>query len=228
VTSNGKRTRAYRSEHRSEQARRTRQRIVLAARSAFLASGYTGATIPDIAAAAGVSAKTVEAVFGTKRQLLKAVIDVTTAGDDLPVAMLQREAARAAEATADPIAFLGMVGQLVATVSDRVADIFLVVDQAAATDEQVSAVAAQLDEQRTVVATWIVEKLRQRAPLRPGLTVERAIDTVWLLISPAVFRRLTTDRRWSTGDFQTWFTESLRLLLLASNDEPTASNEHAG
>jgi AcrR family transcriptional regulator len=159
VTTSGKRIRAYRSERRSELARQTRQRILHAAHAAFLASGYAGTTVHDIATAAGVSVKTVEAVFGTKRRVLKAVIDVVTAGDDLPVAVLQREAARAAEATPDPVT----------------------------------------------------------------LTERTAIDTVWLLLAPVVFRRLTRDRHWSTDDFRTWVTTSLRLVLLAPQMSPRSS-----
>jgi hypothetical protein len=59
-----------------------------------------------------------------------------------------------------------------------VADLFLIVDQAASIDEEISAMAAQLNEQRMTVATWIVENLKQRAPLRPGLTAKSATDTV--------------------------------------------------
>ncbi|HET6745216.1 MAG TPA: hypothetical protein VFH90_05115 [Candidatus Limnocylindria bacterium] len=151
--------------------------------------------------------------------MLKAVIDVVTAGDDLPVAVLQREAARAAEATTDPVTFLAIVARAVATV----ADILVVVDQGAAVDEEISAVAAQLDEQRTVIATWIVENLTRRAALQPGLTERTAIDTVWLLLDPVVFRRLTRDPHWSTDDFQTWFTTSLRLVLLAPQESPRLS-----
>jgi AcrR family transcriptional regulator len=223
VISSGKRIRVYRSERRSEQARQTRQRIVRAAHAAFLASGYAGTTVHDIATAAGVSVKTVEAVFGTKRRVLKAVIDVATAGDDLPVAVLQREAARAAEATTDPVTFLAIVARAVATVAENVADILVVVDQGAAVDEELSAVAAQLDEQRTVIATWIVENLTRRAALQPGLTERTAIDTVWLLLDPVVFRRLTRDRHWSTDDFRTWLTTSLRLVLLAPQKSPRSS-----
>ena len=50
---------------------------------------------------------------------------------------------------------------------------------------------------------------------RPPLRVDRAqaIDTIWLLMDPAVFDRLTTDRAWSTHSYGAWFTDSaLRLL----------------
>ncbi|HYY17440.1 MAG TPA: TetR family transcriptional regulator, partial [Streptosporangiaceae bacterium] len=88
--------RRYQSARRQEQARRTRARICAAATAQFLATGYTGTTIKAVAAAAGVSVPTVEGAFGTKARLLKAAIDVATAGDDDHVAMLDRPwAARA-------------------------------------------------------------------------------------------------------------------------------------
>src|ERR1700748_651979 len=92
--------RRYQSPGRAEQARRTRARICAAATAQFLAAGYAGTTIRAVAAAAGVSVPTVEAAFGTKARLLKAAIDVATAGDDEPVAMLDRAWARRAEAGA--------------------------------------------------------------------------------------------------------------------------------
>src|SRR6202012_860568 len=68
----------------------------------FLAAGYAGTTMKAVAAAAGVSVPTVEAAFGTKARLLKAAIDVATAGDDAPVAMLDRAWAVRAEAGPEP------------------------------------------------------------------------------------------------------------------------------
>src|SRR5258707_13737640 len=82
--------RRYRSSLRDGQARRTRQRVLDAATAVFLQRGYGGATIRAVAAEAMVSVPTVEALFGTKARLLKAAIDVAIAGDDEPVAGLDR------------------------------------------------------------------------------------------------------------------------------------------
>src|SRR6202451_3598773 len=82
--------RPYRSPRREAQARQTRSRICAAAAAQFLDRGYAGGTRRDIAAEAGVAVPTVEAAFGTKARLLKAVIDAAIAGDDVPVPMLER------------------------------------------------------------------------------------------------------------------------------------------
>src|SRR4051794_32814364 len=84
------RGRAYRSAVRQEQARATRRLVLAAASEVFAAQGYAGATVRAIAGAAGVSVPTVELLFGTKAGVLKAAIDVAIAGDDAPVAVLDR------------------------------------------------------------------------------------------------------------------------------------------
>jgi AcrR family transcriptional regulator len=209
----GKAAREYHSPRRQEQARRTRERIIAAASDRFLVSGYTAATMRGIASAAGVAVQTVELAFGTKRELLKAVIDVAIAGDDQPVPVLQRDWARA-EPTADVTEFLAIAGRAVRTVADRVAGLLAVVDEAASTDPEIAALARQLDAQRATTAARIVTGIIERAPLRTGLRPEDAADTIWLLMDPVVFRRLTRDRGWSPDYFQHWFTDSIQRLLL--------------
>lgn len=203
-------TRPYRSEHRSGQARDTRRRILAAAREAFVTRGYAGTTMTAVAAAAGISVKTVE-LCGTKRDLLAAVVDVATAGDDEPVPVLQRESLRAADSVSAAGDFTVLVAAAVTDVSARVADVLAVVD-AAASDPRVAELAAELDRRRTVMATWIVDGLTARTALRPGLSHQHAVDIVWLLMEPAGYRRLTRDRGWQAADYEAWFAASLRAL----------------
>src|SRR4051812_50230327 len=92
--------RRYDSPARRDRARRTRRAVLDAARELFVARGYAATSIRGVAAAAGVSVATVEQAFGTKRALLKEVVDVTRAGDDEPVAMLDRAPALAAAGAA--------------------------------------------------------------------------------------------------------------------------------
>src|SRR5579875_1052952 len=131
------RRRVYRSPRRQEQARRTRARICAAATGQFLAAGYAGTTIKAVAAAAGVSVPTVEAAFGTKARLLKAAIDVATAGDDAPVAMLDRSWAAAAGATPDPERFVAGFAAVLTASAERAAGLVLAALDAAAQDPDI-------------------------------------------------------------------------------------------
>jgi AcrR family transcriptional regulator len=205
--------RPYRSPRREERARRTRARICAAATGQFLAAGHAGTTIKAVAAAAGVSVPTVEAAFGTKARLLKAAIDVATAGDDAPVAMLDRSWAAAAGVTPDPERFVAGFAAVLTASAERAAGLVLAALDAAPLDPDIDTVAAQLAAQREVMAAWLVDGLRQRAALRDGLDRAEAVDTVWLLMDPAVFTRLTRARGWGPARFQAWFTGAVLRLL---------------
>src|SRR5215469_12440051 len=67
--------RPYHSPTRRRQAEQTRARILAAARDLFRSAGYATTTIDAIASLAQVSAKTVEAAFGSKRGVLAALVD---------------------------------------------------------------------------------------------------------------------------------------------------------
>ena len=63
----------------SERGRRTRERLVIAARTVFEERGFDGTRMGDIAAAAGVSHGTVYTWFPTKQEALHATVDSITA-----------------------------------------------------------------------------------------------------------------------------------------------------
>ena len=209
----GQGRRTYRSPRREEQGRRTRARICAAATAQFLAAGYAGTTVKAVAAAAGVSVPTVEAAFGTKARLLKAAIDVATAGDDAPLAMLDRPWAAQATAAPDPESFVAGFAAALTASAERAAGLILAALDAARQDGEIGAVATQLAAQREVMAAWLVDGLRRRAALREGLDRAEAVDTVWLLMDPAVFARLTSTRGWPPARFQAWFTGAVLRLL---------------
>jgi AcrR family transcriptional regulator len=189
--------RVYRSARRQAQARRTRQRVVQAATAVFLERGYAATTMRVIAATAKVSVPTVEMLFGTKPRLLKAAIDVAIAGDDEPVAVLDRSWAADALAATDAREFLTIVAGVIGPAQTRSAGLVLAVFEGAATDPALAELATQLIAQRAHTAQWCVERLAGTGPLRDGCSREEAIDTFWVLMDPAVFDRLTRHRGWT-------------------------------
>jgi TetR/AcrR family transcriptional regulator of autoinduction and epiphytic fitness len=205
--------RPYQSARRQQQARQTRARICAAAARQFLAAGYAGTTIKAVAASAGVSVPTVETAFGTKARLLKAAIDVATAGDDRPVAMLGRPWAARAGAAPDPEGFVAEFAAALAASAERAAGLILAALDAAPLDDEIGALAVQLAAQREVMAAWLVDGLQGRAALRDGLDHAEAVDTVWLLMDPAVYTRLTRTRGWTPARFQAWFAGAVLRLL---------------
>ena len=215
-------SRAYRSSRREAQARRTRRRVLDAATAVFLERGFAGATMRVIATRAGVSLPMVELLFGTKGRLLKAAIDVAIVGDDEPVAVLDRSWVQAAVRTDTAHGFLGVVAGVLGSAQERSAGLVLAAFEAASTDAELAEVAGQLTAQRATTAGWIVDQLARKAPLRAGCTREEAVDTVWILMDPAVFDRLIRQRRWTLQQYQRWFASSVDRLLLHDTTAPTA------
>lgn len=203
--------RPYRSPKRQQQARHTRRRILAAAAEQFRTHGYAGTTMSAVAAAAGVAVPTVEFAFATKATLLKAAIDGAIAGDDEPVPVLERPWATKAEAAATAEQFLAEVADALVAAAERSDALVLAAFEAARSDERLASLAAQLKAQRGVTASWIVDGIAARTALRVDRS--QAIDTIWLLMDPAVFDRLTTERGWSARRYGAWFVDNaLRLL----------------
>jgi AcrR family transcriptional regulator len=212
--------RAYRSSRRETQARRTRQRVLDAATAVFLEHGFAGATMRAIASRAGLSVPTVELLFGTKGRLLKAAIDVAIVGDDEPVPVLARSWAEAAMKADDVQEFLATVAGVIGSAQQRSAGLVLAVFEATSADADLVSLAARLSAQRATSAAWIVEQLTRKAALRADCTSQEAIDTVWILMEPALFDRLIRQRRWTLQQYQRWLASSIGWLLLGGTMSP--------
>ena len=111
--------RPYSSALRAEQTALTRRRILDAAGRLFAEQGYLGTTLAAVAAAADVSVQTVYNVVGGKAVLLKAVYDVTLAGDDEPVPMAQRPIVQAVVQAPDARACLARYAEMGRVLTER-------------------------------------------------------------------------------------------------------------
>jgi AcrR family transcriptional regulator len=212
--------RAYRSTKREEQARLTSRRVLEAATAVFLDSGFAGATMRAVAGRAGVSVPTVELLFGTKARLLKAAIDVAIAGDDEPLPVLDRSWAAAAVEAPTAHEFLGVVAGVLGSAQQRSAGLVLALFEAASTNAESAELAERMTAQRAATARWVVDQVTRKAPLGAGRTTEEAVDTVWILMDPAVFDRLVRQRRWTVEQYQRWFAESVGRLLIGDTAAP--------
>jgi AcrR family transcriptional regulator len=210
----GKPSRTYRSPQRSAQARRTRERIIAAATDQFVTAGYSATTMRSIAAASGVSVASIELTFGTKVEVLKVAIDVAIAGDHEPVAVLNRSWATRAQTTTSVTEFLTVVARTLRPAMARSAGLVVAAQDAARSDPEVQQLAEQLSAQRAATVAWIVDRIRERGPLREGTTRRDAIDQVWLFMDPAVHQRLTRYRGWSPTRYQRWFVDTVTRLLV--------------
>lgn len=180
----------------------------------FVEHGYGATTMQAVATRARVSVPTLEAIFGTKAGLLKAAIDVAIAGNDEPVAVLEQPWVGRARAATTVEEFLSVVAGVLAAAQERSAGLVLAVFEGSSRDAELERLAGQMVSQRATTAGWIVEGVTRLAPLRQDLTRAEAVDTVWLLMDPAVFVRLTRERKWSVERYRRWTAGAVARLLV--------------
>jgi hypothetical protein len=96
--------------------------------------------------------------------------------------------------------------------------VLLAAYEVAATDPDIQLLILDREDQRERTTGWIVDGVVKRAGLRSGLDRSGAIDIVWLLMDPVVFRRLTRHRGWSPDRYASWFADSVARLLVDTTD----------
>lgn len=210
----GKPTRQYRSPVREQNARRTRQAVVAAAAELFVARGYAGTSLADVAAAAGVARPTVFATFGSKAALLRQVLDQALAGDDEPIPVAQRPWFRPVWEADTQEGVLDAYAAAATLVNSRAAPIFEIVRRAADQGPEVAEVWQTLLRNRRLGARMVVERVGSLGPLRQGSDLERAVDVLWIFNDPAHYDALVRHCGWTEDGFRTWLSERMRDALL--------------
>ena len=206
-----------RPARRPDQARTrlARAAVVRAARVLFLERGYGATTVDAISELADVPAPTVYRLFSSKHGILKALLDVSIAGDDEDVPVAARPHVRALLADPEPRRRLAGFVAIAADINSRVGPIYGVLVSAAGTDPDAAALLAELAGQRGQGQRMVVKSLAAAGDLRAGLRERDAADIVHTLMSPEVYRLLVVDRRWKAERYEEWLTELLCDQLLA-------------
>ncbi|MEY2424557.1 MAG: hypothetical protein QOI61_129 [Actinomycetota bacterium] len=214
ITESVKPKRAYNSARRQAQAEATRLGILDAAHRLFLRDGYVTTTVEAIAAEADVSAKTVYDAFATKAGVLRAVWDLRLKGDtdDAPVAVRPWFVELLEEP--DPRRMVALIAHNSVVVKQRIGDLLRVIRSAASVDADSAALWQLITTDFHANQRALVDAIAKRKGLRAGLSVGQATDVLWMLNHPDTWLNLHGERGWSAKEFEKWFTQSARMLLL--------------
>ncbi|GGQ14884.1 TetR/AcrR family transcriptional regulator [Streptomyces mutabilis] len=201
---------------RAEKARRTRQRMLDAAGRLFTERGWAGTTVEDIARGAEVAVQTVYFTFGTKRAVLKELLDTAVAGDLDPVATLDRPWAQEVLDAPDPAAQLALQAAGARAVLERAAPVLEVVHAAAAADRELAELWQLNRRQRHAVQLAFAEALVAKSvgALRDGIDAATAADIGLAVLGPETYGLLVTGRGWSPARWQHWAGDALARQLL--------------
>ncbi|MFI7123900.1 TetR/AcrR family transcriptional regulator [Amycolatopsis sp. NPDC049868] len=199
---------------RSERAAETRRRIITAATELFLADGYGATTLQQVADRAGVAVQTIYFTFRNKPTLLKELVDVAIAGDDGPLATMERPwFARVMDAPDAREALTALVTGSRA-VLERVAAVSDMVRTATAAHPELRELWPDQEDPRHAVHVAAAKALMGKPGAATGLTVDRAADVLYALLSPEMFLILTRDRAWPLDVWERWVEDTLAAQVL--------------
>lgn len=205
--------RRYDNSRRLAQVRSTRLRVIDAARRLFIEHGYPGTTIEAVADTADVALPTLYRLFGSKRELLKAVLDTAFGGDDEPIAFGERPDQQQALAEPDPVVLVHSFAHICRMFMERSSEMFHVLSSAAQVDPEIAELQDDIRRQRYTGQSRIVAAVAERKALDPQLSLSDAKDIAYAALSPEVHRILTIERRWSADQYERWLTRVLSSLL---------------
>jgi AcrR family transcriptional regulator len=209
--------RVYTSDLREKQARATRKRIVDAAAALFTEHGFSSTTIDAVAAAAGVSRKTVfTSVPDGKLGLLKLAYDYTIAGDDEPLTLLERPGLQGVIAEPDPYERYVKFAAFATQTNARIYAVHLALRGAADVDPGARILSPRWEKERwQIFRDGPVRLLVKQKALKPGLRPGEAADLLYLLLSPPTYHRLVVECGWTPDRYRRWLAETLAEQTLA-------------
>jgi len=191
---------------RRRQALETRRAIAQAARSVFAQRGYAATSIDLVAEEAGVAARTVYAIFGTKKAILGAICEewLTEAGVMQTVAqgLAERDLRRR----------LALVAHSSRRQWESERGVRSMLEGAAASDAEVARMVAGWKRDRASSLGAVVEGLE--GELRSGVDGDRARAIIRALASAEIYSELVTGEGWTPTEYEDWLAGLLADVLL--------------
>jgi TetR/AcrR family transcriptional regulator of autoinduction and epiphytic fitness len=189
---------------RRQRAEATQRRIARAAYTLFCEQGYGATTMAQVAEAAGVAIQTVYFAFHTKAGLLSSAYGVAVGGVEEPVIPEQQPWFAEMTAEADISKALRHLVTGSGEIMRRVTPLYFAARVAADADPEAGRVMAFHEKDRAESYRGLVEFLRTKSELRPGVSLERATDLLLLFVGMDVYNALVGGRGWSHDEWIDW------------------------
>jgi AcrR family transcriptional regulator len=166
----------------------------------------------DIADLAGVARDTVHAVFGSKAQVLTALIDLRLVPDASVANVTQRPDAQVIRDEVDQRKQIELFANFIAGISTQLRPVFEILRTASAVEPEMAKVFEAMDRFRMKNMQTYAKWIAARGPLR--VSTRRAGEIIWALASPDVARMLCDELGWSQAQHARWLADTLARTLL--------------
>ena len=185
--------------------------MLAACRELLFQDGYHATTVRAVAERAGVAAITVYKVFGGKPGLVKALWDITLAGDDEQVPMGDRPQILEVLRTREPVAKFWLYAAFVRGIHERIAPLFTLLTQAGPEVGEV----LEVGERRAAHRRHRVRRTPRRGRRAQFRTrIRLPGGRLWALAGPQLYTQLTAGRGWSADMYEESLADPLTATLL--------------
>jgi AcrR family transcriptional regulator len=209
--------RRYRSPRRQEQAEATRRAILEAASRVLMTHGYAGTTMEAIAREAAVATITVYSIFNSKPKVVEAAIHAAVTGPEAPTPLLEQRGPRAVFQETDQRRQIEMFSAGMGDIMSRVAPLFEAMRTGAGADPVIAALRRDLLARRLEGMRAFVGAVMRNGPLRNGMSLDAAAESVWALSSPDLHQLLTLQLGWDRVTYVAWLDQMLAAALLGDH-----------
>lgn len=193
----------------SSRSERTREAIVAAAARLWEEKGLHAAGLEDVAAAAGVTRRTIYLHFGGKVGLLFAVTDEAERAAGLPELVARLRQARTPEEVFERLADIQVQYMPLIYESIRL------VHAARREEPAADALWKARMNRRRAMARLLAARIQESGRLDPRLAVDDAVMLILVLIAPQMYEYLVVDGGWSLKRYRGHVVRLLRRALLA-------------
>ncbi len=196
---------------RRDQVALTERRILDAATALFVERGYAATSLPAVAAAAGVSPRTIHVRFHSKARLLERCIELGTIAGPTASALDGDRAQGLDEPILD--ARIETIVALAAATMERSGALLALTTQAAAIEPEIAAM-ERVGMQRTLGELRAIgERLAEENLLPARVSAAAITDILWVIAGPRTIVSLMNDRGWTPARYATWLDATLRAFL---------------
>jgi AcrR family transcriptional regulator len=214
-----KTSRSYRSTLREQQAKQTRSRVVATAAQLFAAEGYARTTFAKIAAAAGVSAETVQG-HGPKAALMIAAVEYAAFGVSGEENVFNLDVGRRMLAVDNCTQAADALAAMQSEVFERIAHLASALIGAASSDPELERYLSDTRASVNLQIRRILDVYRGRGWLREDVPFDELVETTVVLASVETYLQITHRDGWSVAAYRTW----LRRMLAEAVFRPPQAN----
>jgi len=214
-----KTSRSYRSTLREQQAKQTRSRVVATAAQLFAAEGYARTTFAKIAAAAGVSAETVQG-HGPKAALMIAAVEYAALGVSGEENVFNLDVGRRMLAVDNCTQAADALAAMHSEMFERIAHLALALIGAASSDPELDRYLSDTLASVNLQIRRILDVYRGRGWLRVDVPFDELVETTVVLASVETYLQITHRDGWSVAAYRTW----LRRMLAEAVFLPPQAN----